>query len=134
MAGPGPDRRGYTGSPMELSYDEVENDVLIITADGGLNSRNADHFIRSVEKLVDAGLRKIIIDCSKLNHISSYGLGVLVRLHGKMKSHEGDVKIAALRGITPQIMHMTRLDKLFQVYPDVNRARLSFRPTSAESE
>jgi anti-anti-sigma factor len=44
---------------------------------------------------VDAGVDKIIVDCSRLEYISSYGIGVLVRLHKALMARGGDVKIAA---------------------------------------
>ena len=118
---------------MEFYYDEIDNDVLIITADGGLNADTSEQFILSIEKLVDAGLKKMIVDCDKLDYISSYGLGVLVRLHARMKRDSGDVKIASVRGLVPDILQVTGLSKLFKIYPDVNHARLAFRPKAAEA-
>ncbi len=117
---------------MEFYYDEIDNDVLIITADGGLNADTSEQFILSIEKLVDAGLKKMIVDCDKLDYISSYGLGMLVRLHNRMKRHGGDVKIASVKGALPDVLKVTGLNKLFEIYPDVNRARLAFRPKTAE--
>ncbi len=69
---------------MEFYYDEIDGDVLVLRVDGGLNADTAEQFVKSIEKLVDAGLTKLIIDCSKLDHVSSYGVGVLIRL-----LHEG---------------------------------------------
>ncbi len=40
---------------MEFYYDEIDNDVLIVTADGGLNADTSEQFVQSIEKLVDAG-------------------------------------------------------------------------------
>ena len=76
---------------MELYYDDVDSEVLVIKADGGLNARTAEGFVEDLEKLVDAGLRKIIVDCSELDYISSFGLGVLIRLHGRLARRGGDV-------------------------------------------
>ncbi len=117
---------------MEFYYDEIDNDVLIITADGGLNADTSEQFILSIEKLVDAGLKKMIVDCDKLDYISSYGLGVLARLHNRMKHQGGDVKIASVKGPLPDVLQVTGLNKLFEIYADVNRARLAFRPEAAE--
>ena len=117
---------------MEFYYDEIDNDVLIITADGGLNADTSEQFILSIEKLVDAGLKKIIVDCDKLDDISSYGLGVLVQLHNRMKRQGSDVKLASVKGPMPDVLEVTGLNKLFEIYPDVNRARLAFRPKAAE--
>ena len=119
---------------MEFYYDEVQGEVLVIKADGGLNAQTADEFVTSIEKLVDAGLRKIIVDCSRLDHVSSYGLGVLVRLHSRMAANNGDVKIAGARGLLIDVMRLTRLNSLFEFYPDVPRARLAFRPKHASDQ
>ncbi len=48
---------------MEFYYDEIDGDVLIIKADGGLNADTTDQFVESIEKLVTAGLANIIVDC-----------------------------------------------------------------------
>ncbi|MHC5002440.1 MAG: STAS domain-containing protein [Planctomycetota bacterium] len=113
---------------MEFYSDEIDGDVMILAADGGLNRQTAENFIESIEALVDAGLTKLIIDCANLDFVSSYGLGLLVRLHRRLKQHGGNVKICNLRGLLPQVLEATKLAGLFEIYPDVNRARLAFRP------
>lgn len=118
---------------MEFSYDEVENDVLVIRADGGLNGDTAEQFVREIEKLIDGGLRKIVVDCGHLDYISSYGLGTLVRLHSRMKRHDGDVKIASVKSVMSDVLQLTHLSKLFAIYPDVGQALLAFRPKTART-
>jgi len=112
---------------MELIAHEIEGDVMILAADGGLNSDNSATFVSEIETLIDGGLDRLIVDCTKLDYISSYGLGVLLTLSKRMKSRGGMVKLAGLKGIVVQAMHMARLDGFFEIYEDVNRARLSFR-------
>ena len=112
---------------MEFYFHEIEKDVLILSADGGLNASTAGQFLDEIERLVHGGVRKLIIDCSKLEYISSYGLTVLVRLHSRMARHGGDVRLADVHGAMAKVMEVTRLSTLLSVYPDVNRARLSFR-------
>ncbi|MHC4209659.1 MAG: STAS domain-containing protein [Planctomycetota bacterium] len=111
---------------MEFHYDDVQENILIIKADGDLNSQTADALVESTGKLIDAGLHSIIIDCSELDNISSYGLGVLVRLHKRMDEKIGDVKIAAVKGLVANILRLTRMNKLFAIYPDVESARKAF--------
>ncbi|MHC4128871.1 MAG: STAS domain-containing protein [Planctomycetota bacterium] len=111
---------------MEFHYDDVQGNILIIKADGDLNSQTADALVESTGKLIDAGLHSIIIDCSELDNISSYGLGVLVRLHKRMDEKIGDVKIAAVKGLVANILRLTRMNKLFAIYPDVESARKAF--------
>jgi len=112
---------------MELYYHELDRSVLILTADGALNSETAASFVSQLEQLVEFGVRKMIIDCSKLAYVSSYGIGVLVRMHNKLVKLGGDVKFAAVPGLVLQALTLVRLNKLFELYPDVNQARLAFR-------
>jgi len=116
---------------MEFYYHEIENDVLIISADGGLNKQTAGQFVEEIGALVDGGVKKIIIDCSKLNFITSYGIGVILRLHKKLRSAGGDIKIAAVPSKIIEVLNVMKLTKIFDIYPDVNRARLEFRPKDA---
>ena len=115
---------------MEFYYHELDRSVLILSADGGLNADTAADFVQQLEALIDEGVKQMIIDCSKLTYISSYGIGVLIRLHNRLAKHGGDVKIAAPQSFVLQAMNVTRLGRIFEIYPDVNQARLAFRAKS----
>lgn len=116
---------------MDFYYDEIEKDVLVLRADGGINADNAAQFVAELEKLVDAGVKKIIVDCSGLSYVSSYGIGMLLRVHRRIAKHGGDVKLAGVHSTLVRLLQMARVDGLFDLYPDVNRARLAFRPPDA---
>ena len=116
---------------MEFYYHEIDNDVLIVSADGGINKGTSREFVEKVLDLIETGTPKIIIDCSKLTFISSYGLGVLLRLHKRAKKVGGEVKIASVHSRIVGLLKITRLNSVFGVCEDVNRARLEFRPKDA---
>ena len=116
---------------MEFFFHELDETVLILRADGGLNAETAGQFVSQLEALVDAGVTKMIVDCTHLEYISSFGVGVLVRLHNKLAKRGGDVKVAAARSAVLQVLTVMRMGKVFDIYPDVNRARLAFRPKDA---
>ena len=113
---------------MEFYYHEVDNDVLIISADGGIDKRTSKEFVDQILTLIEGGITKIIIDCKKLTYISSWGLGVLLRLHKRARTAGGEVKIANVHSRIVALLNVTHLNKIFGIYPDVNRARLEFRP------
>ena len=115
---------------MDLYYHELDRSVLILTADGGLNADRAADFVAQLESLIQVGVKNMIIDCAKLTYISSHGIGVLLRLHTKTAKMGGRVKIAAAPSRVLQALNLVRLGPLFEIYPDVNRARLAFREPS----
>ncbi len=119
---------------MEFYYHEVDHEVLILRADGGLDETTSAQFLDQLEKLVQSGLRKIIVDCSRLNYVSSAGLGLLMRVHRLLAKHGGDVKLAGIRGMLTTLLATVHLDRIFEFYPDVDRARLAFRPKATKDE
>ena len=113
---------------MEFYFKEVDQNVMIVRVDGGLDSQNANDFRQAVEKLIEGGIRCLILDCEQMHFISSYGIGVILRLHQNMAKCGGDVKIASLQGVVWDLLHIASLDRVFSIYPDVNQARLAYRP------
>ena len=116
---------------MEFYYKNVEDGVLVLSADGGLDKRTSEQFVGELRRLVESGASKIIVDCAKLNYISLSGLGTLFGLHKKLADHGGDVKVAAIRGKIAGMVAESRLSDVFHVYPYVDRARHAFRTRDA---
>jgi anti-sigma B factor antagonist len=115
---------------VELAVGEIDGDVLVIRADGGLNQATAGQISEQVSALVAGGVRHVIVDCASLSVLSSTGIGVLLMLHARMKKEGGDVRLCGLRGFVVQVLQLAKLDRMFQLYPDVGQAKLSFRPPS----
>lgn len=112
---------------MEFYYHDVEKDVLILRADGGIDGSIAEEFVGDLQRLVEAGARKMIIDGSALGQISSSGVGVLMRLHRKLWAAGGDAKVAAVPGAVFHLLEVTKLAELFDIYPTVDAALEAFR-------
>ena len=58
---------------MEFYYKKVDEDVLILSAGGGLDKGTAGQFVGELEKIIEAGAAKIIVDCTKLNYVGLRG-------------------------------------------------------------
>ena len=119
---------------MEFIPHEIDQDVFVLLADGGINRENARQFTDDVEQMVCNGFSKLIIDCSRLDYISSTGLGTLLVLQRRMKQAGGDVKLCSVKGLVVQALQIIRLDRLFGIYPDLGQARLAFRPEGEIAE
>ena len=119
---------------MEFIPHEIDRDVFVLMADGGINRENAQQFTHDVEEMVRNGFSKLIIDCSRLDYISSTGLGTLLVLQRRMKQAGGDVKLCSVKGLVVQALQIIRLDRMFGMYPDLGQARLAFRPEGGIAE
>lgn len=106
----------------------VDNDILVIILGDSLDSTTTPEFDRQIESHLEAGHKKIIIDCRYLGYISSIGIGSLVALQTKLKRRGGEVKLAAMFGPVMEVMKLVRLDKMLDIYGDLEFARKSFYP------
>jgi len=113
---------------MEFIPREIDGDIMVLSADGGLDATNATEFVRQIEAMAESGLTRLIIDCSKLTHISSIGLGALIRVHTRAAKQGGEVKLCGVSGVPMQVLVLMRLDRVLGLYPDIDQARLSFSP------
>ena len=112
---------------MEFYCHEVQDDVMVISADGGIDRQTSRQFVDEVCELVKGGMTKLIVDCRQLTYISSYGLGVLLRLHKNAKKAGGEVKLTCLHGPVVKLLEVTGLDRVFGLYKDVESALAAFR-------
>ncbi|QDT69406.1 Anti-sigma-B factor antagonist [Planctomycetes bacterium MalM25] len=69
---------------------------------------------------------RIVLDFSKVQFMSSSMLGKLVAIHKKVKSYKAKMKLASVSPEILEVFKITRLDKLFDIAPDVEAARKAF--------
>lgn len=107
------------------------NGISIITLDGFVDAHTAPNFETAIQTELDAGHVRIIVDCSKLNYISSAGLGVFMSFIEEVRDQNGDIKIS---GLVPKVRHTFEIlgfHDLFEMPDSIDAALASF--TSAQS-
>lgn len=88
-------------NPFALQTSQQDG-LSILTLEGFVDAHTAPQFESAVQTEMDAGRTKIIVDCSKLNYISSAGLGVFMSFIEELREIGGDIKIC---GLTPKVKH-----------------------------
>jgi anti-sigma B factor antagonist len=109
---------------FDFRYEKVgkDQDILDVVVSGSLDESNANYLLECVQDHVLDGRKKLILDCSQLNHVSSMGLGVLARVHSRMKKIGGDVKLAGIHGPVATVMEIVKFSRLFEFYPTLDAA------------
>lgn len=97
-------------------------DIVAVVLSGKLTEENCQYLFECVEEHINEGRTKLILDCGQLDFISSMGLGMLVRVHARMKKIGGDVKLAALQSTVLNILSVVGLNRFFHSYPTVEDA------------
>jgi anti-sigma B factor antagonist len=104
----------------------IDGDILAIILRGDLDSASTPEFNQRVQEHLDQGHTRIIIDCRHLGFLSSLGIGALVTLQTRLRRKGGMVKLAALQGTAAEVIRTVRLDKILDIYGDLEFARESF--------
>ena len=63
----------------------------------------------------------LILDLGEAEFMDSSGLGVMISLL-KLLGAEGDLKLTGVQGAVAQTFKLTRMDRVFPMYPNVDAA------------
>ena len=73
-------------------------------------------------ELVEPPCRLLVLDLSKLEFISSEGLGGIIAAHLRCRRHQGSVVLVKPCGDIFDLLAVTNLDSLFPIYDTVEQA------------
>ena len=74
----------------------------------------------------DEGRQKILLDFSNVEYLSSAALGKLITLDKKAKANGGKLRLCSVRPEIYEVFAITRLNKLFDMYDDQEKALEGF--------
>ncbi|MEJ2086414.1 MAG: STAS domain-containing protein [Acidobacteriota bacterium] len=111
---------------MEFYFHHTDGDVMVLTADGGLTPENVPQFVSELDKLIEGGVKKVIVDCAKLRYVSSRGLLALLKEKRVLSERGGEIRLACVCGRVAKVLGLLGVSEKFDLYPSVDSARGSF--------
>jgi anti-sigma B factor antagonist len=106
-----------------LDYEKMERgDVTIFSLKGNLDALTAPSLKKEIESLLAARKINVVFDLSGLELIDSSGVGAIVSLFKRVRTLQGDVKIARLSGQPSEIFKLLRLDRAFEIFDTIDGA------------
>ncbi|MFZ5629977.1 MAG: STAS domain-containing protein [Spirochaetota bacterium] len=76
--------------------------------------------------LTAAGQYKAIADLTGIAHISSSVLGVLAKFAEECRSHNGELRLVVTENGVTNLLQVTMLDKVFEIYNSLEEAEEDF--------
>jgi len=86
-----------------------------------------------MKQLFDAGQTRIIMDLGEVTYIDSSGLSTFVAIYATARRMGGDLKLLHLPRGVHQLLQITRLITVFEVYEDLEVAQRSFAAATPEA-
>jgi len=103
------------------------NNVEIITLEGKITIGAGDTQLREViTNAVNAGKTNILLDLSSVTTIDSSGIGELVGSYTTVTNRGGKLKLLHLPAKLNELLHVTQLITVFEVYENEAEAVASF--------
>jgi anti-sigma B factor antagonist len=110
--------------PVKIMNSEVDG-VSVVELDGRIVLGEESNSLREkLKSLVAAGKKKIVLNMANIRYIDSTGLGTLVAAHVSAKTQGASVRLCHLGKKFHDVMQMTRLLTVFDVY-DTQAAAIS---------
>ena len=102
---------------LEIAVSQ-ENNLAIVRIKGRIIRENRDALRIKIEEVVSRGVKGIALDFGGVEYIDSSGLGELVSAYTTVRNKQGDVKLLNLTAKAKDLLQMTKLLTVFDVYDD----------------
>ena len=101
---------------------EGAEDAIVLEVTGRLDSAASSNLLKCIQDYIEEGERKIVLDCSQLDAISSEGLATFVQAKSRLKKLGGSISLAGVKGGVAEVIRIVHFDKLFNMFPNVDEA------------
>ncbi|MCU1236802.1 MAG: anti-sigma-factor antagonist [Candidatus Solibacter sp.] len=109
-------------------------DVIIVDTSGKLTLGEGTSSLRTtIRELVAGGSRRIVLNLADVTYIDSSGLGELIGAHTSVITAEGEMKLLNLAKRVHDLLKLTKLYTVFEVFEDEAAAVASFGATKANA-
>jgi anti-anti-sigma factor len=95
------------------------DDSLVLSVTGRLDAVTAPELERDFPA---AAARRLILDLSGLEYISSAGLRIILALVKGQKASGGSLSVCGLSGLVGEVFAVSGFDSFLPIYPDVEAA------------
>lgn len=100
---------------MEVNISK-QGEVAIVQLNGRLDANTSGEVETQLIPVFDSGEKKIIIDFSRLDYISSAGLRVLLLAAKKSKALNSELKLSGLKPHVIEVFDIAGFSAIFSIY------------------
>ena len=107
-----------------ISVEYSDNSTIVTFVDEKILEEMDIHSLQdSIMSVIEEGGRiKLILDFCNVQFLSSAVLGLLMRISKKVYEQEGQLRLCNISPRIYEIFKITRLNKIFDIYEDVQSA------------
>lgn len=103
-----------------------QGSIALVKISGRIDSTTANNLGSGLAAVIDDGHRRIVLDLSLVDYMSSAGLRELVAALKRVKKVSGDMRIANPSSRVREVMEMAGLDTIFLIFDTQDEAFQSY--------
>ncbi|MEA3245790.1 MAG: STAS domain-containing protein [Gemmatimonadota bacterium] len=103
-----------------------QGNVIVVAIKGSLDSTTSPQAQQSLDTVVADGARKVVVDCTALDYISSAGLRVLLGLAKKLGANGGALRMCGLNQTVREVFEISGFATILPVFPGEREALEGF--------
>jgi anti-anti-sigma factor len=96
--------------------------ILVISVKGRLDALTAGEFEKNLLETIAQGDKKLLLDLSELQYISSAGLRSLLVLAKKLKAEAGEILFSGLQGPVAEVFKISGFYSIFRTFDTLDAA------------
>ena len=106
---------------------EYQNNIVIIRLDGDvMGGPEAVKLNEEINRMLDEKVMEVVIDLGKVKRMNSSGLGIMINALTTYKQNGGNLKLASPTPLVNNLLEITKLKDIFEVYDQLDSAINSF--------
>ena len=113
---------------LEIQQRDREGIILLDLKGRLVAGDEVAAFRTAVELLAQSGAPKIILNLNAVDYIDSLGLGTMVMCYTRLQKVGGVAKLSQLNRRNLELLLLTKIDTIFEVFDDETEAVNSFFP------
>ncbi|RMG18147.1 MAG: STAS domain-containing protein [Planctomycetota bacterium] len=109
---------------LDIKLTTIEGDDLSALAEmtGAIDGNTVPSFQAALEELKGKGIRRLVLDMSKIKYVNSTGLGSLVKYADAFKSNGGGMALIKVPAKVKIVIEMLGLNAFFDICADLDAA------------
>ncbi len=111
---------------MEIEEKKIGEVTVLRLAGSLMGGPEAVALNETLNRLLDEGALKLVLDLHEVERINSSGLGILIRALTTYKTNGGALKLARVSPKVDNLLVMTRLNTILETFETVEAAVQSF--------
>ena len=111
---------------MEIN-EHHEEDVVVFKISGRLDSNTSQEFDRRIFEAIDQGSRRLVVDCEKLDYITSAGLRVLNKTAKRLRKENGGIVLCAMVDYVREVFEIAGFDTFLPIVDTLDNAVVKVR-------